>query len=513
MNILFVYPEYPDTFWSFKHVLKFISKKAVFPPLGLLTIASMLPGQWKKRLVDLNVRELTDKHIEWADMIFLSAMLVQKKSAQKIIRRCKKKGKTVVAGGPAFTTQHEQFRGVDHLVLNEAEITLPRFLKDLENGRPEQVYTSSERPDITKTPIPMWSLIRMEDYATMPIQYSRGCPFNCEFCDIIIMNGRVPRTKTPEQMIKEMQSLYKAGWRDSVFIVDDNFIGNKTNAKQMLAQLIPWQKKHKYPFKLYTEASINLAEDTELMRMMSAANFYKVFLGIETPNMDSLKECGKVLNTRINIAQAVKRIQSNGLQVMGGFIVGFDSDTENVFDSQIRFIQDVGIVTAMVGVLIALPQTRLWHRLQAEGRLTGDTSGENTGCCINFIPKMGKEKLLKGYTNILSTIYSPKQYYRRIDIFLKNYKPTARGMVSVKELKAFLKSIWNIGVLSGPRYLYWKLLLKTLLTKAKALHLAVELAILGKHFDKITKRILKESKKAKLQDGLKSEPYLNISSY
>ncbi|MBD3313288.1 DUF4070 domain-containing protein [Candidatus Woesearchaeota archaeon] len=494
MNILMIYPKYPETFWSFDYALKFISKKAAFPPLGLLTIAPLIPKEWNKRLIDLNVRELKDKHIKWADLIFISAMLVQKKSARQVIRRCKAKGKRIVAGGPAFLTQQDQFPGVDHFVLNEAEVTLPMFLDDLERGSPNKIYSSTQRPDIKDTPVPMWSLIRMDDYATMPVQYSRGCPYNCEFCDIIIMNGRIPRTKTPEQILREMQSLYRAGWRGSVFIVDDNFIGNKTNAKKMLVKLIRWQKKHRYPFKFYTEASVNLAEDSELMRMMSAANFYKVFLGIETPNMDSLRECGKVLNTRIDLSKAVDIIQKNGMQVMGGFIVGFDSDTESVFENQIRFIQKVGIVTAMVGILIALPQTRLWQRLKAEGRLIGNTSGENTDSCLNFVPKMGQEKLIKGYERVLATLYSRKQYYKRIDRFLKNYRPTAKGRVSYGELKAFAKSIWKIGILSGPRYLYWKLIIKTLFTKARALHLAVEFAIVGLHFERITKRILRSSR-------------------
>ena len=255
MNVLFVYPKYPDTFWSFKHVLKFIAKKAAFPPLGLLTVGAMLPEEWQKKLVDLNVEPLTDEQIAWADMVFLSAMIVQKKNAQEIIDRCRVLDKKIVAGGPAFTTQHEEFTGVDHFVLNEAEVTLPLFLKDLAKGCPQKIYTSGQRPNITETPLPLWSLININDYATMAIQYSRGCPYNCEFCDIVIMNGRVPRCKTPEQMKKEFQALYDAGWRKSVFIVDDNFIGNKSEVKKMLPTLVQWQKEHKYPYTLLTEAS------------------------------------------------------------------------------------------------------------------------------------------------------------------------------------------------------------------------------------------------------------------
>ncbi|MBS3102715.1 B12-binding domain-containing radical SAM protein [Candidatus Woesearchaeota archaeon] len=491
MNILLIYPEYPDTFWSFKHVLRFISKKAAFPPLGLLTLASMLPEDWNKKLIDANTNDLDDKDILWADLVFISGMLVQKASAQDIIRRCKTLGRTVVAGGPLFTTHQEKFEGVDHFVLNEAEITLPLYLEDLKNGIPKPIYTSTERPDVTKTPVPLWNLVDLKNYAAMAVQYSRGCPFNCDFCDIIVMNGRIPRTKKPEQLTNELQSLYDVGWRGSVFIVDDNFIGNKTNVKQMLPYLIKWQKERNYPFKFFTEASTNLADDNELMQMMSLANFHKVFLGIETPNVESLKECGKLQNVKRNITDTVRIIHQNGMQVMGGFIVGFDSDTESIFETQIKFIQEIGVVTAMVGLLNALPQTRLWYRLKAEGRLVSDTSGENTDGTINFIPKIGKEKLVDGYKKILSTIYSPKQYYKRIEEFVKYYKPTVRSRISAEDLRAFMRSIWIIGILSKSRLLYWKLIMKTIFTKTKAFPIAVELAIFGIHFDRICSRVVR----------------------
>jgi len=489
MNVLLIYPKYPDTFWSFKHVLKFVSKKASFPPLGLLTVGAMLPAEWNKKLIDVNVADIKQKHISWADMIFISAMIIQRNSAQEIISRCKAQGKKVVAGGPAFTSNHEKFLGVDHFVLNEAEVTLPLFLKDLNRGTLKKIYTSRKRPDITETPIPLWSLIDFKNYATMAVQYSRGCPFNCEFCDIIVMNGRVPRTKKPQQLVKEIQSLYNAGWKGTLFIVDDNFIGNKTHVKKMLPLLIKWQKQHKYPFKLMTEASVNLAQDQELMTMMSAANFYKVFLGIETPDTNSLKECGKIQNVTINPVDAVKIIHQNGIQVMGGFIVGFDSDNESIFDSQIRFIQNIGVVTAMVGLLNVIPKTRLWYRLKAEGRLLGDSTGENTDGTLNFLPKMEKEKLIEGYKKILSRIYIPKNYYKRINTFVKKYNPTVRGKIPKEEIHAFLKSLWQVGILSKDRFRYWKLVIKTSLTKRKALPAVVELAIYRQHFERVAKRV------------------------
>jgi radical SAM superfamily enzyme YgiQ (UPF0313 family) len=489
MKVLLLYPKYTDTFWSFKYVLKFISKKAAFPPLGLLTVAAMLPGEWEKRLVDLNIKPLTDADIAWADMVMVSAMLVQQQSAQEEISRCKRLGKKIVAGGPAFTAQHDKFFDVDHFVLNEAEVTLPLFLHDLATGCPKPLYTDTTRPDLAHTPVPLWSLIKGKNYATMAIQFSRGCPYNCEFCDIIIMNGRIPRTKSPEQMRREFEALYASGWRQAVFIVDDNFIGNKAKVKKMLAALIDWQQEHRYPFTLLTEASIDLAADKKLMQLMSTANFYKVFLGLETPSNDGLEECGKHQNTGINLTEAVRTIHGHGMQVMGGFIVGFDSDTEKIFDAQITFIQQIGVVTAMVGVLTALPQTRLWHRLKAEGRLLAIASGENTDSGLNFLPKMDRQQLLVGYEKILSTIYSPKCYYQRIHTFLQSYSPTVRKKLKAIDLIAFARSIWQIGIFSRSRFLYWRLVITTLLRKRQALPFAVELAIFGLHYEKMARRV------------------------
>ncbi len=489
MKLLMIYPEYPDTFWSFKHILKFISKKAAFPPLGLLTIAAMLPKEWDLMLVDMNVSKLTDEKILWADYVFISAMIVQKESAIKVIKICKSLGKKIVAGGPLFSTAHENFPDVDHFVLNEAEVTLPIFIDDLKKNNLKNIYSSTQKPDVTKIPVPKWSLINFEDYSTMVVQYSRGCPFNCEFCDIIVMNGRIPRAKSNEQFIEEIQTLYNHGWRGSIFIVDDNFIGNKLTVKKMLYELIKWQKNNKYPFKFFTEASINLADDKELMQMMSDANFYKVFLGIESPNVDSLRECNKHQNVNRNLIDAIKTIQTYGMQVMGGFIVGFDNDEESIFDNQIHFIQNAGVVIAMVGVLTALPKTQLWHRLKSEGRLLSETTGGNTDGRLNFTPKLARETLMKGYKRLFSIIYSPNNYYKRINILLKNYKPTVRSKVKTADLKAFVKSAWQIGIKSKSRRYFWPLVIKTAIIKRKSLSTAVELAIVGLHFERISKNM------------------------
>jgi radical SAM superfamily enzyme YgiQ (UPF0313 family) len=490
MKALLVYPAYPDTFWSFKHVLPFVSKKAAFPPLGLLTVAALLPPDWELRLVDANVAPLTDADIAWADAVLVSAMIVQAPKAREIIARAKEAGKLVIAGGPAFAAQRETFPGVDHFILGEAEEIMAEFTDDLCRGVARAEYQAPGRPDLSAAPVPLWSLLNLDDYVSMSVQYSRGCPFDCEFCGIMALNGRRSRVKSPDQMLREMQSLYDAGWRRTVFVVDDNFIGNMAHVKELLPRLADWQKSHGYPYRLMTEASINLAADEELMEMMSAANFHKVFIGIETPCTDSLVECGKKQNVKADLSEAVRTIHRHGMQVMGGFIVGFDHDTPSIFGQQSRFIQDIGVVTAMVGVLNALPQTRLWQRLQAENRLFGSFSGENTDACLNFIPSMGREVLLDGYKRLLGVIYSPERYYRRINTFLSEYTPTARGRLLRGELKALIRSMWVIGVISHARFKYWKLMIKTLLTNRRAFPVAVELAILGLHFERVAKRVM-----------------------
>jgi radical SAM superfamily enzyme YgiQ (UPF0313 family) len=378
MNILLVYPEFPDTFWSFKHALRFVRKKAGSPPLGLLTVAAMLPVAWEKRLVDLNVTGLSQKDLLWADYVFISAMIVQRDATRAVIARCKEAGVPVVAGGPLFTMEHEQFPEVDHFVLNEAELTLPPFLADLANGCARRIYTTTEFPDIRQTPAPLWQLADLKHYNTVSIQFSRGCPFNCDFCNVTALLGHRPRTKTAPQLIAELDSLYALGWRKGVFFVDDNFIGNKKQLKtELLPALIAWRKgKIGMPFN--TEASINLADDPELMALMTQAGFNTVFVGIETPNEDSLVECSKTQNKGRDLVESVKRLQRAGLQVQGGFIVGFDSDSPAIFQQQIDFIQKSGIVTAMVGLLQAPVGTRLHARMQEEGRLVSEMSGETT---------------------------------------------------------------------------------------------------------------------------------------
>jgi len=488
MKILLVYPSYPDTFWSFKHALKFVSKKAAFPPLGLLTVAAMLPDGWEKKLVDMNVAKLTDGDIKWADYVFISAMVVQKDSVKEVITQCKEMGAKIVAGGPLFTTGHEEFDGVDHFVLGEAEVTLQPFLEDLEKGRARHIYASDERPDISTTPIPLWSLINMKQYSSMNLQYSRGCPYDCEFCDIIILNGHRPRTKDKEQLIAELDALYEQGWRGGLFIVDDNFIGNKKKLKaEILPALIEWRGGKNHPFAFCTEATINLADDEELMRLMIDAGFDVVFIGIETPHEESLVECSKTQNQNRDLVASVKKLQKIGLEVQGGFIIGFDSDPVSIFESQIEFIQRSGIVTAMVGLLNAPIGTRLYQRLNQENRLLKSFTGNNTDFSLNFVPKMNYDTLISGYRHVLDTIYSPKQYYERIRTFLREYQPPRNiaGTVQIHHIKAFLRSIWFLGIREKGKRHYWKLFVSYLLKSPQKFPRFVSLAVYGYHFRKI----------------------------
>ncbi|MFH1524939.1 MAG: DUF4070 domain-containing protein, partial [Chloroflexota bacterium] len=486
MKILLLYPEFPDTFWSFKHALKFIRKKASTPPLGLLTVAAMLPPDWEKRLVDLNVRKLTDKDLAWADYAFVSAMAVQRQATYQVINRCKTAGLKVVAGGPLFTAEHEQFPEVDHFVLNEAEVTLAPFLRDLEAGRAGRVYTSPEFPDIQQTPAPLWELADRKRYATMSIQYSRGCPFDCEFCNITSLYGHLPRVKTAGQIIRELDGLYQLGWREAVFFVDDNLIGNKKQLRDdLLPALIEWRKGKKgMPFN--TEISINIADDEALMDTMARAGFTTVFIGVETPDTDSLTECNKKQNLRRDLVADVKRIQRAGLQVQGGFIIGFDSDTPSIFQRQIDFIQKSGIVTAMVGLLQAPLGTRLYERMKREKRLVGSFSGDNVDGETNIIPKMNLDVLQKGYRAVVQTLYAPKNYYARVKTFLREYKaPKINIPINAEYVRAFFRSILRLGIIGKERLQYWKLFLWTLFRRPRLFPLAITLAIYGYHFRQV----------------------------
>lgn len=497
MKALLVHPKCPEmTFWNMGGIIKkFTDKKAAHIPLGLLTIASMLPKNWTLKLVDENVEELTDENILWADIVLLGAMLIQKERAQKIIAHCNKLGKKVVIGGPFFTTcDDEDLKGADYILQGEVEDTIHIFLDDFERGVTKQIYPiPKKRPDITKTPIPMWELINFDDYVTMAVQHSRGCPYDCEFCDIVTMYGKHPRVKKPEQMIAEFQSLYDADWRGPVFIVDDNFIGNKIKVKKMLRWLIDWQRRYGYPFHFVTQASIDIARDNELLELMREVNFREVFIGIESVSIESLEECGKFqnLNLGISFVDAIRKIQAYGIQVMASLIIGFDHDPPDVAKKSINLIREIDVPTFQISRLSVLYKTRLYERLFKEGRIKGSATGENTDGSTNILyPKDIEERLNAAFNEIFTTIYSAPELYRRIWNLVKSLPPNTRGNVfRVSSAKTLLKSFWKIGILAkGRRFLFWKLIAKTLLFSWRNFPVLIKHFVFGEHLIEITER-------------------------
>ncbi len=498
MKTLLVYPEWPNTYWSFKHALSFQGKRSVFPPLGLLTIASLLPKTWQKRLVDINVRAVTDADLEWADVVLVSAMLVQKESMLEVLARCRARGLGTVVGGPITSCMADLPQYADHIVVGEAEELMAGLTADIERGTPKPLYQAAQLPGLDRTPLPDLDLINPKYYSSMAIQYSRGCPFNCEFCDIIEIYGRKPRTKAPAQVLTELDQLYARKWRGPIFIVDDNFIGNKRKVKELLPHIADWNARHGRPFRFYTEASVNLADDTELLQGMKDASFNRVFLGIETPAEESLKEAQKTQNTHRNLIEGVRRIQSYGMEVMAGFIVGFDNDPADIFDRQVAFIEESAIPLAMVGLLQALPGTQLYRRLQQEGRLVHDGDGNNLDCQLTFVPRMDPQQLIEGYRSILQRIYHPAVYYQRVRHFLELYHPGHEGRgrgLSFTDCRALAKSIVKQGIFSRHAFSYWRLFLAASTQYRESFGAAIRLAIMGYHFQKLTQATVSRATK------------------
>ncbi|HEX5411891.1 MAG TPA: DUF4070 domain-containing protein [Terriglobia bacterium] len=493
MKVLLIYPEFPDTFWSFKHALPFQGKRSAYPPLGLLTVAAMLPASWQKRAVDLNVRPLKDSELAWADVVFLSGMMVQGPSMQKVIARAKERGLRTVVGGPIASTKDPNIADADHIVEGEAEELISVLVQDLESGGARAHYKAAVLPDLTLVPKPELGLLSLRKYSAMAVQYSRGCPFTCEFCDIIEIYGRRPRTKTPEQVLAELDQIHGMGWRGRVFLVDDNFIGNKKNVRKLLPELVRWNRDRGYPFSFLTEASLNLAEDKELLEYMRDAHFNSVFMGIETPVTESLKETTKFQNLRKDLLESVKLVQSYGMEVMAGFIVGFDNDPPDVFERQIQFIRDAAIPISMVGLLSALPNTQLWRRLKAEGRLLKESLGSNTLLDMNFIPRMDTQELIDGYRRILETIYYPREYFNRVQAFLAQLGTPTRTPIVFSDFLAVARSMWKQGLLSNYRKEYWKFLARTVRRHRQHLDKALTLAIMGHHFFELTGTVQSEN--------------------
>ena len=489
MRTLLIYPEFPKTFWSYEKILDLVNRKVLLPPLGLVTVAALLPQQWEMKLVDRNVREVTEAEWAWAELVVISGMIVQKADMAEQIARARGRGLPVAVGGPfaSSTPDAPELDGADFKVLDEGEITLPMFVEALERGETSGRFSANgEKPAVTDTPVPRYDLLELDAYSEMSVQFSRGCPFNCEFCDIIVLYGRKPRTKTPEQLITELQCLYDLGWRRSVFLVDDNFIGNKRNVKLLMPALRAWQIEHGYPFSFATEASVDLAADQELMDQMADCRFESVFLGIETPDAASLETARKLQNTRSSLEESVEKITASGLRVMAGFIIGFDGEQRGAGQRIVEFVNRTGIPHAMMGMLQALPKTALWIRLEQEGRLIQDTAaakGVNQTNLLNFVPTRPIRDIANEYMEAFSELYEPNAYIDRVySYFLKlppqRYKqilkelaqkaeaegggapPRSNGKrTSWVDLRALAIVVWRQGLRRNTRWRFWRALI------------------------------------------------------
>lgn len=499
MRTLFVYPEFPKTFWSYEKILELVNRKVLLPPLGMVTVAALLPQHWPMKLVDRNVREVSEAEWDWAELVVISGMIVQKRDMAAQIAKAKARGLPVAVGGPfaSSTPEAPELDLADYKVLDEGEITLPQFVEAIERGEPAGRFSANgEKPDVTSTPIPRFDLLQLDAYDSMSVQFSRGCPFQCEFCDIIVLYGRKPRTKTPEQLIAELQSLYDLGWRRSIFLVDDNFIGNKRNAKLLLPALKQWQIEHGYPFSLSTEASVDLASDDELMTMMAECRFDSVFLGIETPDEASLETAKKLQNTRSSLDESVDRITSYGIRVMAGFIIGFDGEKSGAGSRIVEFVSRTGIPAAMMGMLQALPNTGLWHRLEKEGRLIENKAaakGVNQTNLLNFVPTRPIRDIANEYVDAFCQLYEPHAYIDRVcSYYLKMGKPRWQQFVpanlkksslpSWTDLRALLIVIWRQGIKRDTRWRFWRSLLKVALNNPAVLEQFLVTLAHNEHF-------------------------------
>jgi radical SAM superfamily enzyme YgiQ (UPF0313 family) len=485
LKILHVYPEVPQTFWSMTHALRFAGKRAYSPPLGLLTVAAMLPPEFDQRLRDLNVEPLAEEDLVWADYVFLSAMDIQRDSARRVIERCKRAGVKVVAGGPLFTSDPEHFPEVDHLVLNEAELTLPEFLSDLANGQAKPLYSTTEFADMRASPLPAFHLVKAQYYGNLSLQFSRGCPYQCEFCDVTTLFGRRPRIKTAEQTVAELDGIYRAGWRDKILFVDDNLMCNRPVLKnELLPAIIRW-KRGKRGISFQTQITLNLADDQELMDLMYEAGFEWIFIGIETPYEASLVECHKKHNLHRDMPEQLRRLQRSGLQVVGGFIIGFDNDPPDIFRRQFELIQENGIVIAMVPVLQAPIGTELYQRLKREGRIIGEFSGHVMGD-TNILTRMDRDTLRTNYRALLKALYEPRNYYDRIRNLLTQLKvPKQKSPLTLGAVLVVLRCFFWLGLVRRCRFHFWRVFFWTCLHKRESMQSYLRLAIVGYHFSRV----------------------------
>ncbi len=508
MRVLLLYPLFPKSFWSFEKTLALVNCKALLPPLGLITVAAILPQEWEFKLVDHNVREITESDWDWAELVVISGMIVQKEDMLAQISAAKQRGKLVAVGGPYATTSPQEVEAADFLILDEGELTLPMFIAAIERGDRSGVFRATEKPAVTQTPIPRYDLLDMSAYDNMSVQFSRGCPFQCEFCDIIVLYGRKPRTKTPEQLLAELECLYDLGWRGAVFMVDDNFIGNKRNVKLLLKELKIWMEQKGYPFGLTTEASVDLAKDDELMELMVECNFKKVFLGIETPDQDSLALTNKFQNTRDPLTESIDKITRAGMQVMAGFIIGFDGEKAHAGDRIVQFVEQTAIPMAMFSMLQALPSTALWNRLEKEGRLLNGSANINQTTLMNFVPTRNIEDIATEYVDAFWKLYDPTAYLNRIFRYymkLGESKNVVSKRTSWKSIRALGLLLWKQGVLAQTRILFWRNLIQVLVKKPRQLEIYLTLCAYLEHFVEY-RFIVREQINIQLENYIASKP-------
>lgn len=514
MRVLLLYPQFPKSFWSFEKVLALVDRKALLPPLGLITVAAILPQTWEFKLIDHNVRSITEADWAWADLVILSAMIVQKKDFLEQIQEAKRRGKQVAVGGPYVTAlpAEAEAAGADYLVLDEGEITLPQLVNALNQGQPQGIFRANgEKPDVTTTPIPRFDLLDLHAYDNMSVQFSRGCPFQCEFCDIIVLYGRKPRTKKPEQLLAELERLYELGWQRPVFLVDDNFIGNKRNVKLLLHELKDWMRAHNYPFRFHTEASVDLAKDPELLELMVDCNFNAVFLGIETPDVDSLSYTKKFQNVRDSLADSVDTITRSGLRVMAGFIIGFDGEKVGAGDRIVQFVEQTTIPTAFFSMLQALPNTALWHRLEKEGRLRDQEVIGNQTNLMNFVPSRPLEEIAQEFVDAFNRLYDPMVYLNRTyRHFLKMGAPKHNAglrKLDLVSLRALLTICWRQGVVRKTRWQFWWNWLRILRHNPRVWTHYIATCALSEHFLEY-RQIVSQQIEAQLAKSLAEEAQL-----
>jgi radical SAM superfamily enzyme YgiQ (UPF0313 family) len=496
MRVLLINPEFPESYWSGRNALPFAHRKSLLPPLGLITVAALLPESWTLKLVDLEVDPLDDEDLTWADVVMVTGMLVQKRSMLEILLRCRELGVRTVVGGPYATSLPEELDLADHLVLGEGEEIIPVLAADLEAGRAERIYNEKDKPDVTRSPVPRYDLLRRNVYHQMSLQYSRGCPFLCEFCDIIVMYGRRPRTKAPEQVVAELEAIHATGFAGGVFFVDDNFIGNKKEVRKMLPHVTEWRRRSRAPFDFYTEASMNLADDLDLVDQMTKAGFTSVFIGIETPSPEALAETRKTQNLKRDLVEQVHSLLERGMDVWAGFILGFDSDGPDIFDQMIEFIRRAAIPYAMVGMLGALPNTPLFARLKKEGRLRPEFKGDQFGL-TNVITKIPAEQMVAGYRRVLENLYSPDEFFRRCRENLERWKqvPGSARRPGLRDFRNALRAIRGQGV-SGPyKRAYWRFLRWVVRHQPQKMARALAQAAAGHHYITYTRQVVVPSLK------------------